>query len=59
MPSFTQQHGVSRKTGKNLHDFGLKSGQNLVMEQSQPKIKTRFGLSVPKNPYNIFLFDHY
>ena len=29
-----------------------------MKEQSEHKIKARFGLSMPKNPYNNLLFDH-
>ena len=49
LPSFTQKQAVLRKTGKNRHVFGLKSGQ-------EPE--ARFGLSMPKNPYNNLLYDH-
>ena len=34
LPSFTQKQVVLRKTGKNLHAFGLKSGQKPMKEQS-------------------------
>ena len=33
-PSFTQNVVVLRKTGKNRHVFGLKSGQKPMKEQS-------------------------
>ena len=29
-----------------------------MKEQSEHKIEARFGLSMPKNPYNNLLFDH-
>ena len=29
-----------------------------MKEQSKHKIEARFGLSMPKNPYNNLLFDH-
>ena len=29
-----------------------------MKEQSYHKIEAEFGLSMPKNPYNNFLFDH-
>ena len=29
-----------------------------MKEQSYHKIEARFGLSIPKNPYNNLLFDH-
>ena len=58
LPSITQKQVVLRKTGKSLHAFGLKSGQKPMKEQSKHKIEARFGLSMPKNPYNNLLFDH-
>ena len=43
---------------QSRHVLGLKSGQNLVNEQIQSKIKAIFELSIPKKPYNNLLFDH-
>ena len=58
LPSFTQKLVVLQKTGKNRLVFGLKSGQKPMKEQSWHKTEARFGLSMPKNPYNNLSFDH-
>ena len=58
LPSFTKKLVVLRKTGKNRHVLGLKSGQKPMKEQSYHKLEARFGLSMPKNPFNNLLLDH-
>ena len=57
VPSFTQKLGVLGKTSEKPCWVWTKLAKTRWRSRANPKLR-RFGLSMPKNPYNNHLFDH-